>query len=274
MLRTRLRSPRQGHRCASGSCLRGCAPVFRPATYHRASCSPLHRRASTDLDLHPAHCAIVPLAMGRESKRITPSIKQGTCETINVLVVLKVRQIYAPLGSPETGHHSLARHYPDGGQRFYGSGDSQSWAERPRRQRCWRVVPQRSWSACRSVPSPGWANLNNFFNEPGTPFSGGELVSDPRCIYDKPTDTFFLTALAACSPAVGCTTTESHIDLVVYNPNSGAAKEYKIDDTFPTHPGCPCLGDQEKIGVDNNAIYLSVDEFEDWAAGGTIEDGA
>ena len=157
MLRTRLRSPRQGHRCASGSCLRGCAPVFRPATYHRASCSPLHRRASTDLDLHPAHCAIVPLAMGRESKRITSSIKQGTCETINILVVLKVRQIYAPLGSPETGHHSLARHYPDGGQRFYGSGDSQSWAERPRRQRCWRVVPQRSWSACRSVPSPGWA---------------------------------------------------------------------------------------------------------------------
>jgi len=49
---------------------------------------------------------------------------------------------------------------------------------------------------------------------------------------------------------------------------------YKIDDTFPAHPGCPCLGDQPKIGVDNNAVYLSVDEFEDWAAGGTIEDGA
>src|SRR5437764_3866332 len=123
------------------------------------------------------------------------------------------------------------------------------------------------------LPS-GKENLNNFFNEPGTPFSGGELVSDPRCIYDTPTNTFFFSVVAACSPAVGCKTTESHIDLVVYNPNSGAAKEYKIDDTFPTHPGCPCLGDQPKIGVDNHAIYLSVDEFEDWAAGGTIEDGA
>ena len=124
------------------------------------------------------------------------------------------------------------------------------------------------------LPS-GKENINNFFNEPNLPFSGGELVSDPRCIYDQPTDTFFLTALAACSPAVGCTTAlESHIDLIVYNATSGAAKEYKIDDTFPAHPGCPCLGDQEKIGVDNNAIYLSVDEFEDWAAGGTIEDGA
>jgi hypothetical protein len=125
------------------------------------------------------------------------------------------------------------------------------------------------------LPS-GKENLNNFFNEPGIPFvNGGELVSDPRCIYDQPTDTFFLTALAACSPAVGCTTAlESHIDLIVYNATSGAAKEYKIDDTFPTHPGCPCLGDQEKIGVDNNAIYESVDEYQDWAAGGTIENGA
>ena len=124
------------------------------------------------------------------------------------------------------------------------------------------------------LPS-GKENINNFFNEPNLPFFGGELVSDPRCIYDQPTDTFFLTALAACSPAVGCTTAlESHIDLIVYNATSGAAKEYKIDDTFPTHPGCPCIGDQEKIGVDNHAVYESVDEFQDWADGGTIENGA
>jgi len=124
------------------------------------------------------------------------------------------------------------------------------------------------------LPS-GKESLNNFLNEPGIPFSGGELTSDPRCIYDQPTDTFFLTAIAFCTPAAGCTTAlESHIDLVVYNATSGAAKEYQIDTTFPTHPGCPCLGDQEKIGVDNHAIYESVDEFEDLADGGTIEDGA
>src|SRR5256714_640758 len=87
------------------------------------------------------------------------------------------------------------------------------------------------------LPS-GKENLNNFFNEPNTPFSGGELVSDPRCIYDKPTGTFFFSVVAACSPAVGCTKAlESHIDLIVYNATSGAAREYKIDDTFPTQPG-------------------------------------
>ena len=123
------------------------------------------------------------------------------------------------------------------------------------------------------MPS-GKESLNNFFNEPGIPFLGGELTSDPRCIYDKPTDTFFFSVLAFCAPLFGCKTTESHQDLVVYNATSGAAKEYKIDSSFHAHPGCPCLGDQPKIGVDNNAVYLSVDEFEDLAAGGTIEDGA
>ncbi len=121
----------------------------------------------------------------------------------------------------------------------------------------------------------GKENLNNFFNEPNFPFAGGELVSDPRCIYDKPTNTFFFSVIAACTPAVGCTTAlESHMDLVVYNATSGAAREYKIDDTNPFNPGCPCLGDQPKIGVDNNAIYLSVDEYQNLAAGGTIENGA
>ena len=124
------------------------------------------------------------------------------------------------------------------------------------------------------MPS-GKESLNAFFNEPGVPFNGGELTSDPRCIYDKPTDTFFFSVLAFCFPGAGCTTAvESHQDLIVYNATTGAAKEYKVDSSFPAHVGCPCLGDQPKIGVDNNAIYLSVDEYQDLAAGGTIENGA
>lgn len=124
------------------------------------------------------------------------------------------------------------------------------------------------------MPS-GKENLNDFFNEPNFPFSGGELVSDPRCIYDKSSNTFFFSVLGACTPAVGCTTAlESHMDLIVYNATSGAFQEYKIDNTNSANPGCPCLGDQPKIGVDDKAVYLSVDEYQNLAAGGTIENGA
>jgi hypothetical protein len=124
------------------------------------------------------------------------------------------------------------------------------------------------------MPS-GKESLNNFFNEQGVPFNGGELTSDPRCIYDKSTDTFFFSVLAFCFPGAGCTTAlESHQDLIVYNATTGKATEYKVDSSFPAHAGCPCLGDQPKIGVDNNAIYLSVDEYQDLAAGGTFENGA
>src|SRR5690349_2326147 len=93
------------------------------------------------------------------------------------------------------------------------------------------------------MPS-GKESLNSFFNEPA--------------------DTYFFSVLAFCAPAFGCpgTTVESHQDLIVYNATSGKATEYKFDSSFPAHVGCPCLGDQPKIGVDNNAIYLSVDEYQ------------
>lgn len=50
----------------------------------------------------------------------------------------------------------------------------------------------------------GPTNLNNFFGEP--PFSA-EFVGDPRCYFDAPTQTFFLTIFATDNY-----TTESHVD--------------------------------------------------------------
>jgi len=42
---------------------------------------------------------------------------------------------------------------------------------------------------------------------------------------------------------------------------------YQIDTTdngtggTPNHPGCPCFGDQPRLGLDANNIYISTDEF-------------
>src|SRR6266568_233190 len=98
-------------------------------------------------------------------------------------------------------------------------------------------------------------SMSQFFNEPGIPFFGGELVSDPNCIYDAASDTFYFEAIATDF------TTESHADLVVYSPATGDATEYTFDtsdngNTTGFGP-CPCLGDQGKLGVDNHAVSIS-----------------
>jgi hypothetical protein len=42
---------------------------------------------------------------------------------------------------------------------------------------------------------------------------------------------------------------------------------YAIDVTDPSHPNCPCLGDQPLLGADQNSIILSTNEFPIFAAG-------
>jgi hypothetical protein len=104
----------------------------------------------------------------------------------------------------------------------------------------------------------GVDSMSNFFQEPGVPFFGGELVSDPNCIYDAASDTFFFEAIAT---DLFNGATESHADLVVYSPATGDATEYQFDTTDLGNTDCPCLGDQGKLGVDNHAVYISMDEF-------------
>src|SRR6266568_1202607 len=116
----------------------------------------------------------------------------------------------------------------------------------------------------------GVDSMSNFFNEPGVPFFGGELVSDPNCLYDKATDTFFFEAIATDFPT-NFPITESHADLVVYNAATGDATEYQFDTSDLANTGCPCLGDQGKLGVDNHAVYISMDEFDSFLS---VQNGA
>jgi len=108
----------------------------------------------------------------------------------------------------------------------------------------------------------GIQDVNSFFNEPEPAFNG-ELVSDPRCIFDKSTDTFFFTAVATNLTVPSATTLESHVDIVVVNGTTGTFVEYKFDttDLSNSNGDCPCLDDQPKVGIDNNAIYIGADEF-------------
>jgi hypothetical protein len=100
------------------------------------------------------------------------------------------------------------------------------------------------------------------FNVNG-PFDEGlrEFTSDPRCHFDKATDRWFATIVFLSSDA-----TESHVDIAVSetsDPN-GLWRDYQIDTTDANAPAsfdCPCFGDQPRLGIDSQNLYITTDEF-------------
>lgn len=98
-----------------------------------------------------------------------------------------------------------------------------------------------------------------------------QFTSDPRCHYDAPTHTWFATVLFISS--IGnkgiFLTNKSHEDLAVNTSGDPTTPwtVYQIDTTddgsagMPNDPGCPCFGDQPRLGLDANNIYISTDEF-------------
>jgi hypothetical protein len=103
----------------------------------------------------------------------------------------------------------------------------------------------------------GPAQANAFF---GVPF---ELnVSDPKCIYDKASNRWFVTMIEYPNDF-----SKNHLEIAVSQTGdpTGAFNLYDID---VTHDGsdfaagdCPCLGDQPLIGADAHGFYISTNSF-------------
>jgi hypothetical protein len=106
-------------------------------------------------------------------------------------------------------------------------------------------------------------DLNTFFGEPLT-----LNVSDPRCYYDTTTQAWFFSVVVYTNTLV-----PNHSDLLVVNKQLHVAV-YHIDTTQPNNTAgqCPCFGDQPKLGIDNNNVYISTDEF--GGSGFSLETGA
>jgi hypothetical protein len=112
------------------------------------------------------------------------------------------------------------------------------------------------------------------FNVNG-PFDEGllEFTSDPRCYYDPTTNTWFAIILFISGGDFGSDFGEtSHLDIAVNSPNGPAVNGstgdptnpwivYQIDTTDPGGNGCPCFGDQPRIGIDSQNLYVTDDEF-------------
>jgi hypothetical protein len=108
-------------------------------------------------------------------------------------------------------------------------------------------------------PLAGPFNVNGPFEEGLT-----EFTSDPRCQYDAATNTWFAIILSINKEENG-----SLLDIAVNNSGDPRTPwtTYKVNTTGrgpgggPKHPGCPCFGDQPKLGIDGQNLYVTTDEF-------------
>lgn len=119
----------------------------------------------------------------------------------------------------------------------------------------------------------GVTDLNTFFNYPAvidrTNHIYGPFTSDPKCLYDPTTGRWFVSILVLeQNSTTGAFTGVTHNDIAVSKTGdpTGAYYLYKIDTTngdgtLPGHPGCPCLGDQPLIGLNQDAFVMSTNEF-------------
>ena len=96
-------------------------------------------------------------------------------------------------------------------------------------------------------------NINDLFN-----VGGKEFTSDPRCWFDPTTQTWFATILFINDSS----TASSLLIAVRHNPDPrGLWNEYSIDTTDLGGNGCPCFGDQPRLGIDQTNLYVTADEF-------------
>jgi hypothetical protein len=91
-----------------------------------------------------------------------------------------------------------------------------------------------------------------------------EFTSDPRCYFDKSTNTWFAIILF-----ISADNTEARTDIAVNSSGDPTTPwtVYHLDATddgthgTPVHTGCPCFGDQPLLGIDRENIYIATNEF-------------
>jgi hypothetical protein len=97
----------------------------------------------------------------------------------------------------------------------------------------------------------------------GPPF--GPFVSDPKCYFDQDSGHWFATTLEIGQDRrTGAFLDKANTFLAVSvtGDPTGSWFIYRVGATNPTHPNCPCFGDQPLIGADANGFYLSTAEYD------------
>lgn len=118
-------------------------------------------------------------------------------------------------------------------------------------------APDAVWEIVNSVAqetTKSGAVLNGPVNSP-TLFQDPNAFSDPRCLFDPATQSFYFTEISFPASGPNSTLTNTVNDVLVINSRGAAV--YQFDSSL----GGNCLGDQPKVGFDNNALIMSTDEY-------------
>ncbi|HLI24366.1 MAG TPA: hypothetical protein VKU91_05395, partial [Acidimicrobiales bacterium] len=97
------------------------------------------------------------------------------------------------------------------------------------------------------------------FKQPSTAF-----FSDPRCYFDAATGHWFLSEFIVGTVGSSGTVTSPSVQFLAVSDTSDPLGTYHVwgwDTTDQTTAGCPCFGDYDELGADDNGIYITTDEF-------------
>ena len=127
---------------------------------------------------------------------------------------------------------------------------------------------------------PGVADLNTLLGYPMPQYDRkqkleGPFVTDPVCLFDQPTQTFFLVTLTLdVVPTTGDFTGKNTLDVATAKDPTGTWTVYHLavqddgTDGTPDHgAACPCIGDYPHIGADANGFYITTNEYPFFADG-------
>ena len=134
-------------------------------------------------------------------------------------------------------------------------------------------------------PAVGGAAMNPFFTQDRqfnrTTGAIGNDLFDPKCYYDPGVNRFFFVIDEISQTADGAFTGEAYLDVAVSKtgvPSTNRSDWYFVKlniandgtDGTPSHPTCPCFGDQPLIGADQYGFYITTNEYDLEPFGGSF----
>jgi hypothetical protein len=97
------------------------------------------------------------------------------------------------------------------------------------------------------------------FKQPSTAF-----LSDPRCYFDSSTQRWFMSEFVVGN-ADGSVPSIQFLAVSNSADPLGTWSLWQWATTDPNAPNCPCFGDFDQFGADNNGVYIATNEFENVA---------